>query len=238
MRVMYDSTDTGLIPRKTRAVALYLDGHFRNWTLPWLLRFRRANKLSMTVWGNIKAQLADCEPGNLDAVETAQWVRAKLHVKPRSRPVVYGSRDLVISGGRRYGIPAILEELAAIGIRREQIRIGSAHYGHGPHICSPTSCGAAFTANGTQWTNRAIIGGVALNVDEWLLEDDFFPPAPHHIPKPHPKVAAATIAAAVMAAITIALHKLGIPVTPAEANLISAAAALVAGTAKKAPRSP
>ena len=241
-RVMYDSVDLGNIPRSTGAVALYIDGRFRNWSAG-VRRFRKANHLSITVFGDLDAEMIDCEPGNVDAVQTAEWVRGKLKRGDR-RPVCYGSRDLVIANGRRYGIPAILDELRKLGITRDQVRLGVAHYGFGPHMCSPRTCGAAFTADGTQHTETAL----GLNLDEWLLNDDFFPTAPRRrssagkapVKKPkakpvHKKVIGTTAAMAIANGILGVLHAFGIVhITGAEQTAITALAAVVGGAAAPA----
>lgn len=226
-RVMYDSVTVGAIPRRPGAVLLYIDGRYRNWGQRW--RFR-ANKLSITVLGDRKAAAADCEPGNIDATETALWARDKIRTDPHSRPVCYGSRDLVVSGGRRYGIPAILQELKVLGVRRDQVRILSAHYGMGPHICGPKTCGASFQADGTQWTDQAL----GRNLDESLLADDFFPSKPKRkiIPRPkpvHKKVAGAGAAGAIGVGLIALAHAFGLHLTPAESSAIDAFAALLGG---------
>lgn len=232
-RIMYDSVDLDQIPADATAVIGYFDGRFNTWAAV-CRRWRHANKLSLTVLGSRQAAGADCEPGNIDAAETAAWAADRLHAHPGERPVVYGSRDLVVAAGRRYGIPAILEELHARGIPRSKVRILSAHYGRGAHICSPVSCGAAFTADGTQYTDRAL----GRNLDESLLDDTFFPAAPKRAPavkrvvrkvKPHPKVTAATAGGSLGVIIAAVLHAAHVHVTPAEASAIAAIASAIVG---------
>lgn len=231
MRVMYDSVSAGEIPADARAVALYIDGHFANWDQRD--RFHHANKIPITVWGDKRAQMIDCEPGNLNAAQTAALARDIIRERPRDKPIVYGSRDETADARGTYGIPAILRELSKLGIHRDQVRVGSAHYGQGPHICSPRSCGASFTADGTQHTNHAL----ARNLDEWLLADDFFPPPHRRLPRPrmprparpHPKTAAAAGAGALLTAIIAVLHAAGVQhITPAESSAAAALAALIA----------
>lgn len=219
-RVMYDAVDVGQIPADAGAVAGYVDGHFP--TFRKLSRFK-ANRLSITVTASNDAACLDVEPGDATPELAAGWVRRQLD-RGQYRPVIYASRDTM---------PAIIHALQAAGIDRSRVRLWSAHWGIGPHICSSVACGASFTADGTQFTDKAL----GRSLDESLLVDDFFPAAPKRkpvpVPKPkppHPKVAGATAGAALGAAISAVLHAAGVHITPAEANAISALGALVAGT--------
>jgi hypothetical protein len=66
---------------------------------------------------------------------------------------------------------AILPMLSQANIARSAVRLWSAHYGLGEHICGPSSCGAVPVAvDGTQWTSSAL----NLNLDQSLLESNFF----------------------------------------------------------------
>jgi peptidoglycan hydrolase-like protein with peptidoglycan-binding domain len=59
---------------------------------------------------------------------------------------------------------------------RGAVRLWTAHYGLGAHICGPSSCGAlSIDADGTQWTSSAL----GRTLDQSLLTDSFFgTPAP------------------------------------------------------------
>ena len=73
----------------------------------------------------------------------------------------------------------MLAELALVGVARSQVRILSAHYGAGEHICSPSQCGASFVADGTQYRDDFPgLGGS--RIDMSVLADGFFgtPAAP------------------------------------------------------------
>lgn len=216
-RVMYDSVTVNEIPSDATAVAGYVDGNFRTWSQ--LSRFK-ANKLSIAVSHTTDAAALDCEPGDVPPSEVAAWVKRQL-AHGQYRPVVYASRDT---------FPEILPLLTANGIKRTQYRIWSAHYSH-LHICGSLSCGASFEADATQWTDRAL----GRNLDESVLRDDFFPPAPVKKPKikkpakPVRKVTAAALAASVATAVQAAVHGKGLAITPAEASAIATAAAAIAG---------
>lgn len=219
---MYDSVDVNAIPADATAVAGYVDGRWP--TFRQLRRFH-AHRLSIAVTASADAACLDVETGDATPGQAPEWVRRQ-HARGEPRPVIYASRDL---------IPQVLAELAAAHIPRTAIRVWSAHYGAGPHICSGIACGAPFTADATQHTDHAL----GRNLDESLLSDHFFPtapprrrrrvPRPRKPPAPHPKVTAATAAAAIGAAITAVLHSAGVHITAEEANAISALAALLAG---------
>lgn len=211
-RVMYDSVDTELIPRDAHAVALYIDGSYANWSKR---RQFKANKLSITVRGDQTAAACDCERGDLSPASAADWAHARIALG-HPKPVIYASRDT---------IPQLLAELRARGVSRSQVRLWSAHYSF-PHICSPVSCGASFTADATQYTDLAL----GRNLDESLIADGFFPPAPKPSPKPHPKVIGATGGAALIAIVTALLHAAGVThLTPAETSALSTLAAALGG---------
>jgi hypothetical protein len=214
---MYDSVTVGEIPTDAGAVALYIDGNFDNWP-KWT---RKTNRLSIAVHAQDNAAALDIERGDATPAQAPAWVRRQL-ARGQWRPVVYAARD---------NIPAVLAELQAAGIERNVVRIWSAHIGQGPHICSPRSCGASFTADGTQWTFSAL----RRNLDESLIDDNFFPakPAKKKRPKPppvHKKVKGATGAGVLGVALVTLLHALGIVhLTPAEASAVSTFLAGVGG---------
>jgi peptidoglycan hydrolase-like protein with peptidoglycan-binding domain len=150
------------------AYLAYTDGH---WPTAARVRamFPTAHLLTLTVkGGGAKADGCDCETGDLTADEAAEWLHLSI-IAGQWRPVLYASRD---------GVPPVLDVLGDAHVTRAQIRILSAHYGDGNHICSPAACGATFTADGTQWTDSAPgVGGTLIDLS--TLNDDFFSaPAP------------------------------------------------------------
>lgn len=155
----------------------YADGH---WPTAAELRakYPAAHVISLTVTGAaLPADGIDCEPGNPDAHTSVMWVRDKLTGSPNSRPVIYASTQ----GTPGYGMPWVLTELNTWGIPRGQVRLISAHYGAGQHICGPATCHLIDEPmDGTQWTDKFAGNGGAL-IDMSALRDDFFggqPPAP------------------------------------------------------------
>lgn len=229
MRTMYDSTTPEVIPPDATAVGGYPHGDFVTW--PFLTKhFRKANKLSFGIrTSHTDCACLDCEKGDVDPTDIAgifDWCRVRQRMG--KRPKWYASRD---------NCPGIIKGLAEHGLKRDEYHILSAHYAtdkdgnHIPHICSPGGCGASFTADGTQWTDKAL----GRNLDESLLSDSFFPPAPRRKPKvkPHPKVTAAGIAGAITTAVLAYLSNHGIHgLTTAETAGITTLAASIAGWAK------
>jgi hypothetical protein len=151
------------------AYLAYVDGH---WPTAARVRalFPGADLLTLTViGGQAKADGCDRESGDLDPAKAARWLQWRASQTPGFRPVLYASRDSVSD---------VLAPMGVLGMTRAQIRILSAHYGMGVHICSPAACGATFTADGTQWTDSAAgVGGTLIDLSS--LNDDFFgAPAP------------------------------------------------------------
>ena len=172
---MPDSIYPANLPGGYPAYLGYADGEWQ--TVPRLRElFPGAHIVGLTVFGGpLSADGVDCEPGNVGAAGAADWVARKLAAEPGSRPIVYAS----VQGQPGYGIPAVLAELARIGIGRPRVRLLSAHYTGKAHICSPFTCRTSagqpigFTADGTQYTNM-FPGADGSKIDMSLLAGDFF----------------------------------------------------------------
>lgn len=160
---MPDSITAANLPAGYPAYLAYVDGR---WPTASAVRAAHpgAEILTLTVLGGgEKADGCDRENGDLTAASAAEWLHLAI-IAGQWRPVLYASRD---------NVPAVLDELSNVHVAREQIRILSAHYGAGQHICSPSACGAKFTADGTQWTDAFPgVGGAAIDMS--VLADDFF----------------------------------------------------------------
>src|SRR5208282_905426 len=155
--IMYDAITPSLIPADAVAVAGYVGG---NWvTYPELLaRFPNANVLSIAINSSETAQCLDIEAGDAVPSDAPAWVLRQ----KTPRPCLYASVSAM------NGLLAILD---TAGISRASVRLWSAHYGQGEHICGPATCKQmSVTADGTQWTDSA--NGVSL--DQSLLNNDFF----------------------------------------------------------------
>jgi peptidoglycan hydrolase-like protein with peptidoglycan-binding domain len=165
---MPDSITPGNMPMGYEAYLGYCDGRWPTAArLPAL--FPGAKVVSLTVTGGtLDADGIDVEPGNPTAKSGADWIRRKLAADPGSRPVAYAS---LASPG--YSMAEVIAALLNLGIPRVKYRVLTAHYTGKAHICSPSACGAAFAADGTQWTSQ-FPGLNGSRIDMSLLADDFF----------------------------------------------------------------
>lgn len=172
---MPDSTNVNQLPAGYDAYLGYADG---SWPTVNSLEamFPDANLVILTVTGVLAAHGVrvspgtDVEPRDLTAAQGASWARRQAAGK---RPVLYAS----IEGKPGYGMKDVRDALAAAAIPRSAVRLLSAHYGFGPHICGPHSCDLSdIEMDGTQWTNTWNNGNGAF-IDMSMLADDFFGPA-------------------------------------------------------------
>jgi len=168
---MPDSIYVPNLPAGYTAYLGYADG---KWPTAAELRktFPAAHIISLTVFGTTDADGVDIEPGgNANAAEGVAWVAGKLDRAPSSRPVIYAS----MAGTPGYGMPWVLDELAKRNIPVSSVRLHAAHYTYHAHICSP-ACGASFTADATQWTDR-YPGNNGTLIDMSSCNPSYFTPA-------------------------------------------------------------
>lgn len=168
---MPDSTDVAALPGGCPAYLGYTDGEFAN-TGQIRKRFPAARVIGLTVTGTdiSGADGCDIEPGNLTAKDGAQWARQKLNRQPASRPVMYAS----VIGEPGYGMSEVISALHVNMISISQVRLLSAHYGEGEHICGPHTCNLInIGMDGTQWTDQFRSQGLFM-VDMSALQDGFF----------------------------------------------------------------
>lgn len=170
---MADSIYPDNLPGGYDAYLGYVDG---SWPTAAVLpaKFPGKHILSLTVkGGSAVADGCDVENGDLSPASGAEWVAQELAAK-RGRPVEYASAGTMAD---------VLAKLAARRVARSSVRLLSAHYGAGKHICGPSSCGQTpVTMDGTQWTDTASGAGGAA-IDASLLAADFFGTVPAD---PHP----------------------------------------------------
>ena len=159
---MYDSVSLDQIPADAQAIACYVDGRFAN-SAEAADRFPHAHILTIAVNAAHDASCLDIETGDATPAQAAAWF---LRQKARgvNRPCLYASAFVMDT--------EVIPAIDAAGISPGEIRLWSAHYTRKPHICGPSSCRElGRTADGTQWTDRALGGR---NLDQSLLADDFF----------------------------------------------------------------
>ena len=161
---MADSITPENLPEVYPAFLAYVDGH---WPTAARVRamFPKARLLTLTVvGGQAVADGCDCEAGDMGPAQAAAWAGQRLKAG-EWRPVVYASAD---------AMAGVLFQLDALGIARARVRLLSAHYGEGNHVCGPGTCKAmAVDADGTQWTDSAAgVGGTLIDLS--TLNDDFF----------------------------------------------------------------
>ena len=170
MITMYDSAENNQFPANPQAVAGYVDGGIGDQpNYQWLVgHFPHAHHLSIALYPSHDADCLDVERGAASPDSAAAWYAGQV-ARGITRPCLYASADAMESD--------ILPIIKAAGFPREKVRLWSAHYGQGEHICGPRSCGLmSIDADGTQWTSNAM----GRNLDQSILNDNFFgtPPAP------------------------------------------------------------
>jgi hypothetical protein len=160
---MLDSIYPANLPPGADAYLGYVDGRWA--TFPALQeRFPRAHLLSMAVFSGDDAEGCDVEAGDLTPSQVPGWVRRQ-QARGVDRPVVYASASV---------IPLVLHAMRG-SVARQEVRLLSAHYGAGKHICGPATCkySGCPPCDGTQWRDDAP-GTGGSHIDESILLDDFF----------------------------------------------------------------
>ncbi len=162
---MPDSIYPDNLPPGYSAYLGYTDG---DWPTAPVLRekFPGAHILALTVNGSTAADGSDCETGDLTAAQAAGYSKQRL-AAGAWRPVTYASISRM---------PQVLDELGQLGIPRARVRLLSAHYDAGQHICGPDTCkypGITTAMDGTQWTD-VFTGVGARAIDMSVLDDSFF----------------------------------------------------------------
>ena len=158
---MLDSVIPANLPHGADAYLGYVDGAWPTHDRVKAM-FPGVPVLGLTVLPGVRADGCDCESGDLTIAQVPAFVRAELDARAW-RPVVYMSAA---------NMRPVTATLGAAGIARSQVRLLSAHYGAGKHICGPGTCGYP-RADGTQWTDTAPGLNGSL-IDESLLSPGFF----------------------------------------------------------------
>lgn len=165
---MYDTAQNDQFPPGAAAYAAYVDGSIGNQpNYAYIVStFPTAQHLSIALFAGDNADALDVEPGAASPSDVPGWY-ARQRQRGIARPCVYASVSTMAGN--------ILPVIDQAKIARDQIRLWSAHYGLGEHICGPASCNAvSIEMDGTQWTSSAL----GRNLDQSLLQDNFFTSAP------------------------------------------------------------
>lgn len=172
---MYDSTNVSAIPLSATLVLVYIDGDYQT-AVQARSRLPNAElvRTTTTASGSLLAQIYDCERGDGNAQQAADWARRKLAL--HLRPTIYCSRI----GSPGEGWPDVQKALTAIGISLNAVDFGIADYTGRPHLV----IGSAFT----QYANPATSGGdydLSLTNGIWPNE-----PEPNMLNKPAAQIVA------------------------------------------------
>jgi peptidoglycan hydrolase-like protein with peptidoglycan-binding domain len=168
---MYDSAYNNQFPGNPQAVAGYVDGGVGDQPnfAHLVSAFPKAQHLSIALFAEHDADALDVEPGAADPSDIPGWY-ARQRRRGITRPCIYANASTMEA--------SVIPVIRAIPVIRTSIRLWTAHYGEGEHICGPGTCGQlSFGADGTQWRSDAL----QRNLDQSLLLDDFFgttPPPP------------------------------------------------------------
>jgi len=159
---MYDAIHVSALPDGADAYAGYVQGKW-----PTFAELRRrflgsgAQLLSIAVFASGDADCLDIEAGDATNAQAPGWVQRQ-QARGAQRPCLYTSAG---------NMDALVTTLGGAGISRAEVRLWSAHYGQGKHICGPGSCGlTSHACDGTQWTDAAL----GRSLDESILLSDFF----------------------------------------------------------------
>jgi hypothetical protein len=161
---MYDTAQNDQFPPGAQAYAAYVDGSIGNQpNFAFIVNtFPKAQHLSIALFPGDNADALDVEPGAAAPSDVPGWY-SRQKQRGIQRPCVYASASTMAGD--------ILPTLTQANIARGNVRLWSAHYGLGEHICGPASCGAVpIEVDGTQWTSSAL----GRNLDQSLLLDNFF----------------------------------------------------------------
>jgi hypothetical protein len=161
---MYDTIYNNQFPANAQAYAAYVDGGLGDQpNYAYIVKaFPKADHLSIALSSGNNADALDVEAGAATPGEIPAWC-TRQRSRGIQRPCVYASVSTMQD--------SVLSVLSGAKIARSSVRLWTAHYGLGEHICGPTSCGALSTeADGTQWTSSAL----GLVLDQSELQSNFF----------------------------------------------------------------
>lgn len=169
---MYDTIYNNQFPSGAQAYAAYVDGGLGDQpNYAWIVKaFPKADHLSIALDPAHDADALDIENGAATPQDAAGW-HERQKARGVARPCFYASASTMEAD--------ILPVITAAKFPRAGVRLWSAHYGAGEHICGPSTCKLVSVAmDGTQWTSSAL----GRDLDQSLLLPDFF--TVPHLPAP------------------------------------------------------
>ena len=161
---MYDTIYNNQYPSGAQAYAAYVDGGLGDQpNYAYIVTaFPKAEHLSIALSAGNNADALDVEAGAATPGEIPAWC-TRQRQRGIQRPCIYANASTMQG--------SVLPVLSQSNISRASVRLWSAHYGLGEHICGPGSCGAmSVEADGTQWTSSAL----GLVLDQSELQSNFF----------------------------------------------------------------
>jgi hypothetical protein len=161
---MYDTIYNDQFPSGAQAYAGYVDGSIGNQpNYNYIVStFPKASHLSISLDGSVNADVLDVEQYAAVPSDVPGWY-SRQKARGIQRPCVYANVSTMQG--------SILPVIDQAKISRSSVRLWTAHYDYGQHICGPGSCRLlSLDADGTQWTSNAL-GRV---LDESELVENFF----------------------------------------------------------------
>lgn len=170
-QTMYDSVNTLALPAYATLILAYIDGNYNNYNAV-VAKYPNAVVVPTTtqVNGSTLAVVYDCERGDGNASQSADWAVKKLALG--QRPTIYCSRI----GEPNYGWPWVQHELLIRNIPLSSVDFGIADYTNVPHLVPLSSF--------TQYANPPGSGGdydISLTNGIWPQEDHAMPTRPTRV---------------------------------------------------------
>ena len=127
---MYDTIYNNQFPAGAQAYAAYVDGGLGNQpNYAYIVNtFPKAEHLSIALSSSNNADALDVEAGAATASEIPAWC-TRQRSRGIQRPCIYANASTMQG--------SVLPELSAAKIARSSVRLWTAHYGLGEHICGP-----------------------------------------------------------------------------------------------------
>jgi hypothetical protein len=161
---MYDTIYNDQFPSGAQAYAAYVDGGIGDQpNYAYIVSaFPKAQHLSIALFSSDNADALDVEAGAASPSDVPGWYTRQKQ-RGIQRPCIYANVSTMDG--------SVLPVLSQANISRSSVRLWTAHYGLGEHICGPDTCGyLSINADGTQWTSSAL----GLVLDQSELVENFF----------------------------------------------------------------